>query len=69
MNLMNMGREQLEGGSLNDMLRQVGINDVGKFVDQFRSKATQEAAGGAGQQPDLVSMGSSFLNQVDVKEK
>jgi len=42
---MNFGHEQLEKGSLNDMLRQVGINDVGKFVDQFRSKVNEEAAG------------------------
>ena len=54
MNLMNLGREQLEGGSLNNMLQQVGINDVGKFVDQFRNKASQEAAAGGGdQQADL----------------
>ncbi len=73
---MNFGREQLENGSLNDMLRQVGINDVGNFVDQFRSKVNQEAAtgggntshaSGGGQQPDLMSMGSSFLNQVYFK--
>jgi hypothetical protein len=76
MNIMNFGREQLENGSLNDMLRQVGINDVGNFVDQFRSKVYQEAAAGGGntshasgggQQPDLMSMGSSFLNQVYFK--
>ncbi len=70
MNLMNFGREQLENGTLNDMLRQVGINDVGTFVNQFRSKVNQEAATeenvkhASGQQPDLMSMGSSFLNQV-----
>lgn len=70
MNLMNFGREQAESGSLNDMLRQVGIDDVGSFVNQFRSKANQEAASGdstgksGGQQPDLMSMGSSLLNQV-----
>lgn len=75
MNLMNFGREQLENGSLNDMLRQVGINDVGTFVNQFRSQVNQEAATegnshkATGQQPDLVSMGSSFLNQVYFKEK
>ncbi len=67
---MNFGREQLENGSLDDMLRQVGINDVGTFVNQFRSKVNQEAAAeekvnnASGQQPDLMSMGSSFLNQV-----
>jgi len=67
---MNFGREQLENGSLNGMLQQVGINDVGTFVDQFRSKAKQEAGTegtvptGSGQQPDVMSMGSSFLNQM-----
>jgi hypothetical protein len=78
---MNFGREQLENGTLNDMLRQVGINDVGAFVNQFRSKVNQEAAAEGnvntasgrqatgGQQPDFVSMGSSFLNQVYLKQK
>ncbi|CAF2509867.1 unnamed protein product [Rotaria sp. Silwood2] len=75
MNLMNFGREQLENGKLDDMLRQVGINDVGSFVNQFRNKVNQEAAtesnvnnasgqqAAGGQQPDFISMGSSFLNQ------
>lgn len=39
---MNFSREQLKNGTLNDMLRQVGINDVGSFVNQFRSKARQK---------------------------
>ncbi len=76
MNLMNFGREQLENGSLNGMLKQVGIDDVGTFVNQFRSKVNQEAAATGGtahnassQQPDLMSMGSSFLNQVYFKQK
>lgn len=70
MNLLNIGREQLEGGGLNDMLKQVGINDVGSFVNQFRSQVNQEAAkeGNANnansQQPDFISMGSSLFNQV-----
>lgn len=64
MNLMNMGREQIEKGSLNDMLRQVGIDDVGSFVNQFRSKVNQDASSASSQQPDLMSMGSSFLGQV-----
>jgi hypothetical protein len=69
MDLMNFVHEQL-----NDMLRQVGINDVGSFVNQFRSKVNQEAAtegnvssgqqASGDQQPDLLSMESSFLNQV-----
>ncbi|CAF4692358.1 unnamed protein product [Rotaria sp. Silwood1] len=75
MNLMNLGREQLENGKLDDMLRQVGINDVGSFVNQFRNKVNQETASesnvnnasgrqaAGGQQTDFISMGSSFLNQ------
>ena len=71
MNLMNLGREQLEGGGLNDMLKQVGINDVGSFVNQFRGQAAEEAkkGGSQGQQADLMSMGSSFLNQVCQRDK
>lgn len=76
MNLMNFGREQLENGTLDDMLRQVGINDVNAFVNQFRNKVDQETdtqknidnTGGrqasGNQQADFISMGSSFLNQV-----
>ena len=71
MNLMNLGREQIDSGSLNSMLKQVGIDDVGAFVNQFRSQANQEAAKGSSntssasnKQPDLMSMGSSFLGQV-----
>jgi hypothetical protein len=71
MDLMNMGREQIANGGLNDMLRQVGINDVGTFVNQFRSKVNQDASTGGnsgqasgGQQPDFISMGSSLFNQV-----
>ena len=70
MDLMNFGREQLDSGMLNNMLKQVGINDVGQFVDQFRGKVNQEAASAqhtntaSSQQPDFMSMGSSFLNQV-----
>lgn len=70
MNLLNIGREQLEGGGLNDMLKQVGINDVGSFVNQFRSQVNQEAAkegnvnNANSQQPDFISMGSSLFNQV-----
>ncbi|CAF0993204.1 unnamed protein product [Adineta ricciae] len=70
MNLMNFGREQLDSGMLNNMLKQVGINDVGQFVDQFRGKVNQEAASAqqsntaSSQQPDFMSMGSSFLNQL-----
>lgn len=56
----------MDSGSLNNMLRQVGIDDVGAFVNQFRSKVDQESAkGSSNQQPDLMSMGSSFLGQVN----
>lgn len=66
MNLMNFGREQMDSGMLDGMLKQVGINDVGTFVNQFRAQANKEAGAKSApaQQPDLMSMGSSFLNQV-----
>ena len=67
-NLLNIGQEQLQGGDLNDMLKQVGIYDVGSFVNPFRSQVNEEATkggrGGRCQPADLTSMGSSFLNQV-----
>ena len=73
MNFMNFGREQLESGSLDGMLQQVGIDDVSGFVNQFRNKVNEEAgsqgSASADQQPDLMSMGSSFLNQVWLKPK
>lgn len=31
-------------GSLNNMLGQVGIDDVGSFVNQFRNQARRDAA-------------------------
>jgi hypothetical protein len=43
MNLFNFGREQLQKGMLNNMLSQVGIDDVGSYVQQFRNEANQEA--------------------------
>ena len=43
MNLFNFGREQLQKGMLNNMLEQVGIDDVGSFVSEFRQEAEQEA--------------------------
>jgi hypothetical protein len=80
MNLFNFGREQLQKGMLNNMLEQVGIDDVGSFVQQFRNEAQHEAAAqhhndgsddedtsvrhASGQQANLFSMGSSMLNQV-----
>lgn len=80
MNLLNFGREQLQKGMLDNMLQQVGIDDVGSFVQEFRSEAKQEAVATAqqhevddedisfrnvpSQQANLFSMGSSLLNQV-----
>ncbi len=47
------------------MLEQVGIDDVGSFVNQFRNQASASA----NQSDDIASAGSSFLNQVDDKNK
>ena len=44
MSLLNFGRDQLQKGMLNGMLEQVGIDDVGSFVNQFRQTANQEAS-------------------------
>ena len=44
MNAFNFGRDQLQKGMLNNMLEQVGIDDVGSFVNQFRQTANQEAS-------------------------
>lgn len=49
MDLFNFGREQLQKGMLNQMLEQVGIDDVGSFVQEFRNEAKQEAAATAQQ--------------------
>ena len=74
MNLMNFGQEQLKDGSLNNMLKQVGIDDVGSFVNQFRGKVNQGDAGegnatqSSNQQPDFMAMGSSLFNQVYLKQ-
>lgn len=76
MNLFNFGREQLQNGMLNNMLEQVGIDDVGSFVQQFRNEAATQSHNdndsdedssvrhASGQQANLFSMGSSMLNQV-----
>ncbi|CAF1172650.1 unnamed protein product [Rotaria sordida] len=42
MDLNNFGSQQLNDGSLNQMLEQVGINDVGSFLNQFRNQAQRE---------------------------
>ena len=44
MNLLNFGRDQMQKGMLNNMLEQVGIDDVGSFVNQFRQTASQETS-------------------------
>jgi hypothetical protein len=66
MNLFNFGREHLNNGSLNNMLEQVGIDDVGSFVNQFRNQASASAGG---ESDDIASGGSSFLNQVNGRKK
>jgi hypothetical protein len=38
------GRDQLQKGMLNNMLGEVGIDDVGSFVNQFRQTANGEAS-------------------------
>jgi len=43
MNFLNFGREQLQKGMLNNMLQEVGIDDVGSFVQEFREEANREA--------------------------
>jgi hypothetical protein len=43
MNLLNFGCEHLENGTLNNMLGEVGIDDVGSFVKQFRNQTSHEA--------------------------
>ena len=64
MDFSNFGREQLQSGKLNGMLEQVGIDDVGSFVNQFRNQANNASASNSGGSADFMSMGSSFLNQV-----
>lgn len=65
MDLFKFGREQLNNGSLNNMLEQVGIDDVGSFVNQFRNQAETSAhsagasSGGGG--------GGSLLDQVNIR--
>jgi hypothetical protein len=64
MNLFNFGREQLNNGSLNNMLEQVGIDDVGSFVNQFRNQANQEANSSDDESADIAPTRGSSLNQV-----
>ncbi len=60
MNLLNFGCEHLENGTLNNMLGEVGIDDVGSFVKQFRNQTSHEAEASTHQS----STWSSFLNEV-----
>ena len=46
------------------MLGEVGIDDVGSFVNQFRNQANREASSSAAQSADVASTGGSFLNQI-----
>lgn len=71
LNMSSTGQKQTESRSLNDLLQQVGIDDIGTFVNQFRNKVNQEneKTSTTAQQPDFISMGSSFLNQVDFFQK
>ncbi|UJR22261.1 hypothetical protein I4U23_025322 [Adineta vaga] len=62
MDFLSFGKDQMEDGSLDGMLQQAGIDDVGSFVNQFRGQANQQAQQ-VQQSPDFMSMGGSFLNQ------
>ena len=70
MNRLNFGDGQFNSGALNDMLRQVGINDINSFVNQFRNQVNEDSMKNSNnnqsknQQPDFLSMGSSLFNQV-----
>jgi len=70
MSFFNFGREQLEKGLLNKVLEQVGIDDVGSFVNQFRNEAEHEAEISAQehetaeQEEQLASFGGSLFNRV-----
>jgi Sec-independent protein translocase protein TatA len=52
MDLSNFGHEQLQQGTLNDMLQEVGIDDVGSFVQEFREEANRDAVSAAQQHGD-----------------
>lgn len=74
MSFLNFGREQLQKGLLNNLLEQVGIDDVGSFVQQFRNEAEHEAEVSAqehetveeneNQEEQLGSFAGSLLNRV-----
>lgn len=52
MDLSNFGHEQLQQGTLNNMLQEVGIDDVGSFVQEFREEANRDAVSAAQQHED-----------------
>jgi len=52
MDLSNFGHEQLQQGTLNNMLQEVGIDDVGSFVQEFREEANRDAVSAAQQHGD-----------------
>lgn len=55
MDLFKFGMEQMNNGTLNNMLEQVGVDDVGSFVNQFRNQAgSSERSGGAGNSGDMI---------------
>ena len=63
MDLFKFGMEQMNNGTLNNMLEQVGVDDVGSFVNQFRNQAaTSSRSGGAA----ASSGGGSLLDQVNI---
>lgn len=67
MDLFKFGREQLNNGTLNNMLEQVGIDDVGSFVNQFRNQAEASAHSG-GSRGGSSGGGGSFLDQVNIRK-
>jgi hypothetical protein len=64
--------QQFQGGKLNNMLQQVGIDDVGSFVSQFRNQAHNEAGRAHEEDEDeeeeeyggSAAGGNASLNQV-----
>lgn len=58
MDLFKFGMDQMNNGSLNNMLEQVGVDDVGSFVNQFRNQAATSggaaASSGGGNSGDMI---------------
>ncbi|CAF0952004.1 unnamed protein product [Didymodactylos carnosus] len=78
MNLQNFGPRELQNGTLDRMLEQVGIDDVSSFVNKFRNTVEKDVDqkqqqdedmtvrnAGPGQKsgPDWMSMGTSLFKQ------